>query len=284
MDSDAQGHPLVDDPIIVLGAPRSGTTYLQSILDRHPAIAMTNEVRLFEWLHRALELTHEAEAVLFERDEFRAHLERELPALVRRYFAGKKPGARWWGDKNPHYAASTATLATIARAFPGARFVHIVRDARAVLASLLNKRHADGTPWISHPEYAHTMIANHLDFAREHGEALAAEQFYELRYEDLVANDEQVARELFDWLGIPFVEEVAAFCRDQASERTSFSGPTSDLQAAGNREAAQTAWSQVAPPPQQRESLRFLAPYLLRYGYETETSVEALIDTLPPAG
>ena len=33
---------------------------------------MTNEVRLFEWLHRALELTNEAEAVLFERDEFRA--------------------------------------------------------------------------------------------------------------------------------------------------------------------------------------------------------------------
>ena len=245
---------------------------------------MSNEVRLFEWLHRALALTDDDKVLLEERAAFRAHLEAELPALIRRYYAERSPGARWWGDKNPHYAESPATMPALVRLFPGVRFVHIVRDPRAVLASLLNKRNADGTPWITHPEYAHTLVANHLDFAENQRQASGPAAFYELRYEDLVRDDEGVARQLFDWLGIPFADAVARFCRGQQKQRTSFSGPTSDLARAGDRDTAQAAWSAVAPPAQQRASLGFLGPYLLRYGYETEASLAAIVATLPPAG
>jgi len=268
------------DPIVVLGAPRSGTTYLQQIIDRHPQVALTNEVRLFEWLHRAIAQASDERALLEQGDAFRAHLHRELPAMIRSYYRALAPDALWWGDKNPHYAESEATLQTIATVFPGARFVHIVRDPRAVVTSLLKKKHTDGTAW-AHPEYAHELTGQHLEIASRFGSERGAEAFYELRYEDLVADDETVAKALFLWLRIPFAEEVATFCREQNVERTSFSGPTSDLTNAGNRETVRAAWTAVVPPAEQHRSMEFLAPYLLKFGYETRESLDEIFATLP---
>jgi hypothetical protein len=273
---------LDSDPIVVLGAPRSGTTYLRSILDSHPEVAISNEVRLFEWLHRALGAVQEDRAVFEQRGEFTAFLRDELPAMLRRYYEQRNPAARWWGDKNPHYAESAATLRTLASMFPGSRFVHVVRDPRAVVASLLKKRHADGTPW-TRPEEAHVIVGTHLEVASRFGASLPENRFHQLRYEDLVRDDEAVARVLFGWLGIPFHEAVAAFCRAQAIERTGFSGPTSDLSLAGRREDAVAGWRAVVPAEGQRASLQFLAPYLLQFGYETRASLDRFNRSLPAA-
>lgn len=270
---------LANDPIIVLGAPRSGTTYLQRIIDRHPQVALTNEVRLFEWLHRALAQADDERALLNQRDAFRDHLRAELPAMVRRYYEELAPTALWWGDKNPHYAESEATLQTIVSLFPGARFIHIVRDPRAVVTSLMRKKHLDGTDW-THPEYAHELTGQHLGIASKFGADRGTEHFYEFRYEDLVADDEGVAKALFEWLRIPFTEEVASFCREQRIERTSFSGPTTDLSQAGDRDAVRAAWAALAQPAEQHRSLEFLAPYLLQFGYETRESLEDIFKTL----
>lgn len=273
---------LANDPIVVLGAPRSGTTYLRQILDSHPRIAMTNEFRVFEWLRRAIALSDDPRAMLEGREPFVAWLGEELPARVRSYYARLAPDARWWGDKNPHYAEQPATLKAIRSWYPGARFVHIVRDPRAVVTSLLRKHHADGTAWV-HAEEAHVMVATHqrnaTQFVAECGEGTGRE----LRYEDLVGDDEAVARDLFAWLEVPFAPEVERFCREQRQRRTSFSGPTTDLSQAGSRDATRAAWSETVPPAHQRDSLQFLAPLLLAYGYEDEASLDALNRALPDA-
>jgi hypothetical protein len=47
------------DPIVVFGAPRSGTTYLEQILNAHPAVFISHETRVFAWLHHALVLTQD---------------------------------------------------------------------------------------------------------------------------------------------------------------------------------------------------------------------------------
>lgn len=280
MSASPVGASLAPDPILVLGAPRSGTTYLQSILASHPEVAITNEVRLFAWLHRALLLTRDDLAVFEQRAEVTTFLRRELPTLVRRYFAERAPHARWWGDKNPHYAWDEAQLQTVAELFPGARFVHIVRDPRAVIASLLRKQHGDGRPWIA-AEDAHVQVGTHVASARRFGASVGPDRFREVRWEDLVADDEAEARALFDWLGIPFAPEVEQFCRQQRRERTAISGPTSDLERAGDPAAGKAAWAATIAPRDQRKSLQFLAPFLLASGYETPPTLDAIWRTLP---
>ena len=273
--------PLAEDPIVVLGAPRSGTTYLRNILDSHPDVSISNEVRLLEWLHRALAATQDDRALLADRDDFVAFLHAELPALVRRYYAARAPAARWWGDKNPHYAEHEGTLRTLASVFPRSRFVHIVRDPRAVVASLLKKRHEDGRPWTK-PEEAHVLVGTHLEVAARFGATMPPDRYRLLRYEDLVEDDEAAARGLFAWLGIPFHDAVAQLCRAQAVQRTAFSGPTSDLANAGRRDSAIAAWLAAVPPAHQRESLQFMAPYLLQFGYETAASLDTFNRSLSP--
>lgn len=264
------------DPILVFGAPRSGTTYLREILDAHPDVAMTNEFRVFSWLHAAVAALPDDDARVFEhRDAFVLQLQRELPDLLRRHYAAIAPLAKWWGDKNPHYAQDPAILQSALQLFPGARFVHIHRDPRAVIASLLRKRHADGRPWIG-LEAAHAMVADHVRNALEFERQVGPARCLRVCYEQLVADDEAGARAVFAWLEIPLAEPVLELCRRQRERRTAFSGPTSDLRRAGSKAQAIAAWRGTVPVPRQAESLQFLGPLLLELGYEDAASLAEL--------
>jgi hypothetical protein len=266
-------HP---DPILVFGAPRSGTTYLREILDAHPDVALTNEFRVFSWLHAAVGALPCDDARVFERrDEFVAQLHRELPDLLRRHYAAIAPHAKWWGDKNPHYAQDPAVLESALLLFPEARFVHIHRDPRAVVASLLRKRHPDGSPWIG-LEDAHAMVESHVRNALAFERQVGATRCLRVCYERLVADDEGGALALFDWLGIPMAEPVLELCRRQRQRRTAFSGPTSDLSRAGSKAQAVDAWRATVPAARWAESLAFLGPVLLELGYEDEAGMARL--------
>jgi Sulfotransferase family len=267
---------IANDPIVIFGAPRSGTTYLAHVLGQHPEVFITNETRIFTWLHRAL---HEAtDALMASRKQLEGHLRSALAGVVRDFYRTlMPPGARFWGDKNPHYArpADSGSLETVAELFPQARFIHVVRDGRDVVSSLLRKRHADGRPWVQSFDAAHAVWTRHVAVGCEFGASLAPSRYLELRYEDLVRDDATEARRIFDFLGLELHQDVAAFCRSQSVERTPFSGPTRDI-AAG---AARSDWARLLSPDEQRRSLELLGDWLLRLGYETQES----LDAAPPA-
>ena len=72
-------------PLIVFGAPRSGTTYLQRVLDLHPAILLTHETRVFAWLHAVVNvLPANDQYVVTERGAECLHepAPEELPVLA----------------------------------------------------------------------------------------------------------------------------------------------------------------------------------------------------------
>ena len=135
------------DPIVVFGAPRSGTTYLQEMLNVHPEVFVSHETRIFAWLHHALnEATEERRFLVTSKEEFVSHLRTELPGVVRDFYRSLAPEARYWGDKNPGYPDRTNgdCLRTIADVFPGAWFVHIIRDGRDVCSSLVRMKDPGG--------------------------------------------------------------------------------------------------------------------------------------------
>jgi hypothetical protein len=262
------------DPIIVFGAPRSGTTYLQELLNAHPEVFVSHETRIFAWLHHALrEATQNRRFLVTYRDEYVEHLRRELPATIRRFYRTLAPEARCWGDKNPQYPDRTNgdCLQTVAEVFPGARFLHIVRDGRDVVSSLVRMRDAEGAPWIAF-DGAHLLWRELVENGCEFGGRLAPDRYLELRYEDLVTDDLAVAHALFAFLGLEAGPRVEAFCLSERAARTPFSRPTRDL-AAG---ADESQWLSVFSPEQRLRSLELIGGHLVRHGYETEVSLEAL--------
>ncbi len=267
------------DPILILGAPRSGTTYLRALVNAHPRIVLTRESRILNWMRRSFDLASDDSVVSQHRAEFVAFLRRELPDQIRKFYRSLDSEACYWGDKNPRYAAHPETLTRIHEFFPASRYIHIVRDPRAVVASLLQKRHdAGGRPWAT-PEQAHSIAVGHVQTAADFGTAVGNRQYLELRHEDLVGDDLGQARAIFEWLEIPLAPEVEKFCREQMRQRTAFSEPTGPIAGRATTERL-AAWRAAVGEGRLRESLEFLAPALLARHYETPESLHSLMADL----
>jgi hypothetical protein len=266
---------LETSPIIIYGAPRSGTTYLREILNQHPEVFISHETRVFSWLHQSLKvLTQNDEFLVSYRERFVDHLRVEYPQLIRNFYRKLEPQARYWGDKNPHYADKNQgnLLDTVVDLFPGTRFIHIIRDGRDVATSLIQQRHPNGKPWVDF-DSAHWTWTSHVDHGCSFGRSLPTSLYFEVRYESLVANDTNVARKLFAFLGIELHPNVVSFCDAQQERRvaSSLTAATRDL--SGDPSASN--WNKVLNKGQQLRSLELLGAHLIRYGYETEASLHA---------
>lgn len=258
-------------PIVIFGAARSGTTYLTQILNRHPEVSISVEERLFLWVHQSLRVVPRNEHLfggnrkLSER--FTEYLNASYPQFVRQFYSDIAPEARYWGDKYPHYAASTNVrcLDTIAELFPRPKFLHIIRDGRDVAVSGLrgNWTNFDGV---------HRMWIDHVGAGVSFGATQPPERYFEVRYEELVRDDVAIAKRVFEFLEIDIHPAVVAFCEKQREERTPFRAPSRDLTSG----AQQSDWATALDPEQRLASLDLIGDGLVTYGYETKESLASL--------
>lgn len=191
-------------PIFVVGCPRSGTTLLQLMLHAHPRIAIPPETR------HLLPAYHRRAAFGDLRDPANRARVAEFITSGRRYCDLKVPRAQListivdgpptigsalglvfveyarrfgkprWGDKRPLYLHHVPTLL---RLFPDAQIVHIIRDARACVASLKRMPWWRGGGVAAAARWVHSMRDG-----RRARRRLRPGQYYELRYEDLVGS------------------------------------------------------------------------------------------------
>jgi Sulfotransferase family/Protein of unknown function (DUF1232) len=141
-------------------------------------------------------------------------------SAVAAHLSGRPPGARWgWKLCETGHA-----LPVIARLFPDARFVHLIRDGRDVAFSTFvapkhpywrkiyfntaNIRSWRGLAMTQRAYRAHGPLfnaarwANSVSLGRGHG-AMLGERYHEVRYEALVTEPARVARELAAHLELP---------------------------------------------------------------------------------
>jgi protein-tyrosine sulfotransferase len=132
-------------------------------------------------------------------------------AFVRALLQGTAPVGKRVAEKTPHNLLHTAELA---RLFPRARFIHVVRDGRAVTASLLRQRWMDpntGEPlaWCRDVAHASAYWAEVVEVVRNQATA-APERFLEVRYEELVCRPEATMRRVLAFLGERWDDQVLA--------------------------------------------------------------------------
>ena len=255
---------MMQDPILVFGAPRSGTTYLNAILNKQPGVRITHETRIFAWFHTALQASvGRPQLLLTHADAFREHLEPALANMVRNFYQSLHPKTVHWGDKNPHYSSdqNRGCLDSVARLFPGARFIHIIRDGRDVVTSLVRKTNPAGQQWTDF-NGAHKIWISHVANATEFG-LRNSNMYYELRYENLVSDDVGEAKRLFEFLELEMAHEVIDFCAHQSEVRTPLSGPTRSLE-----DSVASDWASVFDVEQQARSMELLGRSLAELGYQ----------------
>ena len=209
--------------VFLIGSPRSGTTYLQNLLGAHPAIATSQETDLFS---RYVASWREVwqEQLPDDPARWQAARHKGLPAVLNEsdvddLLAGViervqsatlalKPGATVLLDKVPGNAFEGDL---ILRYVPDARFIHLIRDGRDVVCSLLRAGRGWGRTWAGT-----TVLENARLWTRhvEAGRALAerTDAYLEARYEQL---DAVALQRLLAFCG---VQATAAECERLLTE------------------------------------------------------------------
>ncbi|MER5534389.1 sulfotransferase family protein [Streptomyces mirabilis] len=251
----ASVQPTPTRPVFVLGCPRSGTTLLQLMLHAHPRIALPPETLphgLKGMAGRVAERITDGPPTLGSA----------LGIALRAY--AEEHGKVRWGDKRPAYALH---VAEILRLFPDAQFVHLVRDGRDCVASLLRM------PWWHRGFHeAVATWAQVVDTTRKYARELGPDTWYHLRFEDLVADPAGQLRGVCGFLGeeyAPGTTEPHRLAGMAVPARKTWHRRTHgalDTTRAGT-------WTTRLTPDQLRLSEAVLGEWLTSYGYELAGAV-----------
>lgn len=218
--------PLRDQVIFIEGAPRSGTTWLLTILATHPDIAgIEAESHLFnlglDRLFDNFEGRHPPLPRLqswVEREEFiglvRDFSDGIFLAMREHVSAGTSP--RFVVEKTPvELKTGAVDLARKREVYPDAWYLHIIRDREAVTNSLMR------APWISDRSYeaCSSMWDTTVGCVRTTFGEL--ERYRELSYEDMRKDPGDALRPVFEWLGVSSDEDVLKTIRGLSQQQFS---------------------------------------------------------------
>lgn len=111
-------------------------------------------------------------------------------------------GKSVWGDKSLFFGS----VQLLHKLFPGARFIHIVRDGRDVFDSWRKMDASKSHPTVMALDWRYKLRSIERSLAR-----LPAAKSITLRYEDLIAGSETVVRSLCEFLHIVFEPSMLEF-------------------------------------------------------------------------
>ncbi len=203
-------------PVIIGGCPRSGTTLLRVMLDSHTHVVCGPESKFIphvaeQWLSTAESFGPILQATLGTPD---VELARAYGAVIRGVLDGvrRRSGKPVVAEKTPQNVLAFTRLQWM---LPDARFVHVIRDGRDVVCSLLDQDWTDamtGEPidYTADPAKAATAWVGFVQAGRQMRGQPGASRYHEVRYEALVAEPEATMRALCGFLGLPWDPAVLA--------------------------------------------------------------------------
>lgn len=227
MAHDSDDSTIAEGLFFIVGTGRSGTTLLQAMLGSHPRIAIPEETHFFSkfdpaiafddplredqveaYAARCMAVPHLRESGVTE-SMLRARLARG-PNDARSIFIWilrtltPDVGGKRLGEKTPIHERH---IARILELFPSAKFVHVYRDPRDTVASLM------GMPWARGQSVRRLARRCAQTYRTMSGwrDRLGESAVCEVRYEALVEDPEAVLRRVCAFLGESFDPAMLEF-------------------------------------------------------------------------
>jgi hypothetical protein len=212
-------------PILIIGSPRSGTSILTWALGQHPNVYPLEETVWFGRFHRGLEQgftigssrgdLSQLSAMGITRERFMQAFGRTADALIREHRVWPerpvRPGTAFararrpddpkerWVDGTPENSFFVPGLAEL---FPEARFIHLLREPRAVVRSLRSfhraggRRHEEGEAWSRWLRTVRACVRAERD--------LGPERVLRVYHRDLASSPEELLRVCLRFVGESF--------------------------------------------------------------------------------
>ncbi len=253
MNVDYAGENLV----FVVGCPRSGTTWVQRLLAAHPCVRTGQESDIFDLYVGPQLRTWQQElavdssgrggvglACYFTDADFRSVLKDYLLRLLAPMVGELRPG-ELFVEKTPSHVLYVPEIHAL---LPRARFIHVLRDARDTVASLLSASRGWGRTWAPRraADAARTWVS-HIQSAQRAREALPTTQYFEVRYEALHADGERYLGEMARWLNLEWTDDAVRQALERNSPQAARSGQGTPIPLGG--EFARGGNTSVKEPP-----------------------------------
>jgi Sulfotransferase family len=320
--------PVVEDtPVFfILGQQKSGTTWLMQILDSHPEILCRGEGRFFgaDWRQESVKhidskrppsslynamLDAEYLKLWVERsvwsrnDDGDEHLANLTRMAIDYFLMGElsKTSKRIVGDKSP--LLTPETTKEIARIYPDAKIIHIIRDGRDAAVSAVHhswnfgkirkggeasakrtthrKRDPHEMRNMGESIFAEGQLRKfaaewsaRVSTTVEDGPALLDNGYVEVRYEDLLERPEEEVRRLLEFLRAEASEKTVKMCVNAASFEKLSKGRTRGQEDPTSffRKGIAGDWRNVFTEQDKDLFKKEAGDLLIRLGYEKDDS------------
>lgn len=214
----------------IVGAPRSGTTLLSSMLNAHSQIAIPYESNFMVdcynkyGLRADLNDDQERERLLDEilsgyfvsrwnpkvtKSDLNLDQCKTLPSLIQELYScyAKKRGKSIWGDKTPGY---TPHIHILNKIFPDAKYIHIIRDGRDVALSLVSKSWGPSNFPAAIKLWRETVSLCEVQLSM-----LPHDRYLTLKFEDLVKSTRECLLKICNLLAINYEEQISSTYPDK---------------------------------------------------------------------
>jgi tetratricopeptide (TPR) repeat protein len=201
-------------PVFIVGLPRTGTTLAERILSSHSTVESAGETFFMPAAIQRCSATTSGAAMT--ADVLTRAARRPIEAIGRAYLdaiAYHLGGKPMFIDKYPE---NFLYLGFIAKAFPHARLVHLRRHPMDTCFALYKQsffRYAYSLEDLGRYYIAHERLERHW-------RTVLGERLVEVRYEELVADQEGQTRRLLERLELPFEPACLEFQRNATAVAT----------------------------------------------------------------
>lgn len=219
-DEPAEGDPSAE-PIFVIGMPRTGTTLVDRILSSHPDVESAGELQA---MPLAVKMAAETRTrTVLDPDTIAAAARADMGAIGRDYLRRavhhQREAGRRFTDKFPsnfHYAGF------IARSLPAATMICVRRHPMDTVLSNFRNLFAISSRYY---DYSYDLMDIAQYYARfdrlmAFWHRMLSGRILEVRYEDLVADQEGETRRLLAHCGLGWADECLAFHSNAAPVST----------------------------------------------------------------
>ena len=199
-------------PVFILGMPRSGTSLVEQIISSHPQVFGAGE------LNNINDITTGAATSLGSEKTYPECLteagEKDLSLFAKSYIDyldGLDPDVLRVTDKMPSNYLHIGLIHTL---FPKAHIIHCMRDPLDTCLSCYFQDFGGNHPWIYDLEniaYVYKEYKRMMSYwQNELGISI-----HNVRYEELVENQEKISKELISYIGLDWDEQCMQFHKNK---------------------------------------------------------------------
>lgn len=217
-------HEHMPQPIFIVGFPRSGTTMVEQTITAHPLVSAGDELVFINdltrigsrWLGSPLQYPESLADLWMGDNQLALDQFRDYYLARSEQLGIWEKGAKFFTDKMP---LNETHLGLIHLVFPQSPIIHVRRHPLDILISNFSNflTHGFNQAFDLKTSAEHYAL---IDDLVEHYKQQLDLKYLDVRYEDLVENQEPHVRRMLDFIGVDFDPRCLSFHENQRYART----------------------------------------------------------------